>query len=136
MDTTKEKFKFYVETASEVLQPVDMPENQRAAAIAEYATKLMQLEAQILQIDSDTLKNLIQSKAMLRSVRDNMIISKNNCYIGFLNTLLNATAAQNSNTKASVDKILKQIDKMDENPLDLDGELEKVIAQMREKVKK
>lgn len=66
----------------------------------EYALKMLELEANIKVAQAEGLKSVVQAESMIRSVSDNALISKANAYVGFLNTMLNATAIANNSAGA------------------------------------
>ena len=104
----------------------------------EYALKLTELEANIKLIQAEALKleanikltqaealkSIVQSESMIKSVRDNALISKANCYVGFLNVVLNAqNTSANDKANTHQNNVVSTISKIGTNA---QGELDEL----------
>ena len=90
----------------------------------EYALKLTELEANIKLTQAEALKSIVQSESMIKSVRDNAFISKVNCYVGFLNVVLNAqNTSANDKGNTHQNNVVSTISKIGTNA---QGELDEL----------
>lgn len=90
----------------------------------EYALKLTELEANIKLTQAEALKSIVQSESMIKSVRDNALISKANCYVGFLNVVLNAqNTSANDKGNTHQNNVVSTISKIGTNA---QGELDEL----------
>ncbi len=96
MDMLGKQFIRYYGLLYESLGRPNFSDDNLAKLSAEYALKLLELEANVKLTQAEALKAIIQGESMKRSVRDNALIAKANSYVGFLNTMLNATAMANN----------------------------------------
>ncbi|RDU57095.1 hypothetical protein CQA49_00045 [Helicobacter sp. MIT 00-7814] len=130
----KEKFKEYFELAKECLEQVNFSGQELAQVSSELALKLLEAEfaqkrlnaelelqkRQQKQAEAEALKSIVQAESMIRSVRDNALISKANAYVGFLNVMLNATnidGDKNVGGSNHSSNVIKTISAVDDSPL-------------------
>ena len=91
--------------------------------------KLTQAEAlksiaNIKLTQAEALKSIVQSESMIKSVRDNALISKANCYVGFLNVVLNAqNTSANDKGNTHQNNVVSTISKIGTNA---QGELDEL----------
>lgn len=90
------QFKHYFTLICESLHRSNYTGQELHTLALEYALKMLELEAQLKLTQAEALKSVVQGESMIRSVRDNALISKANAYVGFLNTMLNATSIANN----------------------------------------
>lgn len=94
-------FKKYFDLIVETLRKSHFAGDDLHKLALDYALKMLQLEGEIKLSQAEALKSVVQGESMIRSVRDNALISKANAYVGFLNTMLNATAIANNGSGSS-----------------------------------
>lgn len=86
--------------------------------------KLTELEVNIKLTQAEALKSIVQSESMIKSVRDNALISKANCYVGFLNVVLNAqNTSANDKGNTHQNNVVSTISKIGTNA---QGELDEL----------
>ena len=84
----------------------------------------LKLEANIKLTQAEALKSIVQSESMIKSVRDNALISKANCYVGFLNVVLNAqNTSANDKGNTHQNNVVSTISKIGTNA---QGELDEL----------
>ena len=102
---------------------------QAEALKIEANIKLTQAEALNLETNmkltqAEALKSIVQSESMIKSVRDNALISKANCYVGFLNVVLNAqNTSANDKGNTHQNNVVSTISKIGTNA---QGELDEL----------
>ena len=86
--------------------------------------EVLKLEANIKLTQAEALKSIVQSESMIKSVRDNALISKANCYVGFLNVVLNAqNTSANDKGNTHQNNVVSTISKIGTNA---QGELDEL----------
>ena len=131
-------FKKYFNMCMENFASHNFSGEQQNQLSMEYALKLTELEANIkltqaeaLKLEAnikltqaEALKSIVQSESMIKSVRDNALISKANCYVGFLNVVLNAqNTSANDKGNTHQNNVVSTISKIGTNA---QGELDEL----------
>ena len=113
------QFQSYYTLLKNTLKEPNFTGSELASLSAQYALKLVELEANVKLTQSEALKAIVQAESMVRSVRDNALISKANSYVGFLNTMLNATSIANNNQggQSHSQNVIKTINAIDDSAL-------------------
>lgn len=117
-------FKKYFSMCMENFASHNFSGEQQNQLSMEYALKLTELEANIKLTQAEALKSIVQSESMIKSVRDNALISKANCYVGFLNVVLNAqNTSANDKGNTHQNNVVSTISKIGTNA---QGELDEL----------
>lgn len=117
-------FKKYFTMCMENFASHNFSGEQQNQLSMEYALKLTELEANIKLTQAEALKSIVQSESMIKSVRDNALISKANCYVGFLNVVLNAqNTSANDKGNTHQNNVVSTISKIGTNA---QGELDEL----------
>lgn len=118
-------FSKYLKLCLEQLKLYDFTGQEQTQLAMEYALKLTELEANVKFTQTEALKSIVQAESMIKSVRDNALISKANCYVGFLNVVLNAqnvSGGQNQTHQSNVVGVINEIG------LNANGELDELTG--------
>ena len=117
-------FKKYFTMCMENFASHNFSGEQQNQLSMEYALKLTELEGNIKLTQAEALKSIVQSESMIKSVRDNALISKANCYVGFLNVVLNAqNTSANDKGNTHQNNVVSTISKIGTNA---QGELDEL----------